>query len=102
MQPNLEFAVGRFLDLFGEQFGAARCREIRRRLMHVKVPVFRSGRVPTGKEYKTQRQTKCGGRSGHGLLLLRDHGDPPFDIAAALAIAETPFGNFLKRQFFVQ
>ena len=95
MQSNLEFAVGRLLDFLGKQFGAARCREIRRRLMHVEIPDLLSGRLPTRKEHKSQRQTKCcGGRLGRSLPVFHEHGDPPFDIAGMPAIAETPFRCF--------
>ncbi len=40
---DLQFAIGRLLDFFGEQFRAARGREVRRRLMHIEIPQLGCG-----------------------------------------------------------
>ena len=51
MQLHLQLAVGRLLDLLGQHLGAARGGEIRRRLVHVEIPVLRSRRLPLGKDH---------------------------------------------------
>src|SRR5262245_24852997 len=100
MQPSLELAFRRLLNLFGKQFGAARCREIRRRLMHVEVPLLRSGRPPIEKEHETQRQTKYRGDRPHRRLqVLPGHNDLP-STSPTLATAEIPFMDFCNEKAF--
>ena len=48
----------------------------------------------------SDRQSARGG-PGRSLQILLDHGDPPFDIAGTLAIAETLFRCFCNNNIFL-
>src|SRR5262249_582797 len=80
MKPDLQFAVRRLSDLLGKQFCAARCRKIRRRLVHIEVPLLRRG----GCAVPCEKGNRCGDnrrtpdnkkRSGHAI--------PPSYVGAA-------------------